>query len=97
MTAKDFTAIKGLQLRVSVEYAKDMCWEFKILLKNENGKLILFFQFSDEEIGGHLGMEAFVKTDDFKKLNVGFSLDEGVAATDDSYLVYYAERTIWRK
>ncbi|XP_058978384.1 aminoacylase-1 isoform X1 [Musca domestica] len=51
---------------------------------------------ADEEIGGHLGMEAFVKSDDFKKLNVGFSLDEGVAATDDSYLVYYAERTIWQ-
>ncbi|XP_013107891.1 aminoacylase-1 isoform X1 [Stomoxys calcitrans] len=51
---------------------------------------------ADEEIGGHLGMEAFVKTDDFKKLNVGFSLDEGVAATDDTYLVYYAERSIWQ-
>lgn len=45
MSAKDFTAIKGLQLRVSVEYAKDMCLEFKIFL-NGNGKLIFIFIFS---------------------------------------------------
>ncbi|TMW48983.1 hypothetical protein DOY81_005927 [Sarcophaga bullata] len=50
----------------------------------------------DEEIGGHLGMEAFVKTDDFKKLNVGFSLDEGIASEDDSFKINYAERTIWQ-
>lgn len=56
-------------------------------------KLVLI----DEEIGGHLGMEAFVKTDDFKKLNVGFSLDEGIASEDDSFKINYAERTIWRK
>ena len=42
-------------------------------------------------------MEAFVKTDDFKKLNVGFSLDEGIASEDDSFKINYAERTIWRK
>uniref|UniRef100_A0A1I8N6R7 N-acyl-aliphatic-L-amino acid amidohydrolase n=1 Tax=Musca domestica TaxID=7370 RepID=A0A1I8N6R7_MUSDO len=51
---------------------------------------------ADEEIGGHLGMEAFVKSPDFKKLNVGFSLDEGIAATDDIYSIYYAEKTIWQ-
>ncbi|XP_061395601.1 aminoacylase-1-like [Musca vetustissima] len=50
----------------------------------------------DEEIGGTLGMAAFVKTDDFKKLNVGFSLDEGIASTDDVYNVYYAEKYIWQ-
>ncbi|XP_065365133.1 aminoacylase-1-like [Calliphora vicina] len=50
----------------------------------------------DEEIGGHLGMEAFVKTDDFKKLNVGFSLDEGIASENDIFKVYYAERSIWQ-
>ncbi|XP_037936843.1 aminoacylase-1A-like [Teleopsis dalmanni] len=50
----------------------------------------------DEEIGGHLGMEVFVKSDDFKKLNVGFSLDEGLASVDDIYRIYYAERSIWQ-
>ncbi|KAM7348873.1 aminoacylase-1-like [Cochliomyia hominivorax] len=50
----------------------------------------------DEEIGGHLGMEAFVKTDDFKKLNVGFSLDEGIASDTETFQVNYAERSIWQ-
>lgn len=51
----------------------------------------------DEEVGGHLGMREFVKTDYFKKMNVGFSLDEGTPSFDESYYVYYAERTAWRK
>ncbi|KAI9582296.1 hypothetical protein GQX74_015419 [Glossina fuscipes] len=41
----------------------------------------------DEEIGGHLGMEAFVKTDDFKKLNIGFSLDEGLASETEKFIL----------
>lgn len=48
----------------------------------------------DEEIGGQAGMGQFVYTDDFKKLNVGFSLDEGIASATDVYPVYYAERYI---
>lgn len=51
----------------------------------------------DEEIGGVLGMKSFVKTDDFKALNVGFSMDEGHASPTDEYVVAYAERSIWRK
>uniref|UniRef100_A0A672GIE6 N-acyl-aliphatic-L-amino acid amidohydrolase n=1 Tax=Salarias fasciatus TaxID=181472 RepID=A0A672GIE6_SALFA len=31
----------------------------------------------DEEVGGHKGMETFVKHPEFQKLNIGFSLDEG--------------------
>uniref|UniRef100_A0A1B0ANA4 Peptidase M20 dimerisation domain-containing protein n=1 Tax=Glossina palpalis gambiensis TaxID=67801 RepID=A0A1B0ANA4_9MUSC len=42
---------------------------------------------SDEEIGGHLGMEAFVKTDDFKKLNIGFSLDDGLASDTKKFIL----------
>ena len=52
---------------------------------------------TDEEIGGHLGMDDFVVSEDFKKLNVGFSLDEGIAGADETYPVFYAERSIWRK
>ncbi|XP_055914631.1 aminoacylase-1-like [Eupeodes corollae] len=48
----------------------------------------------DEELGGKPGMAMFVHTDDFKKLNVGFSLDEGIASATDVYPVYYAERFI---
>lgn len=50
----------------------------------------------DEEIGGTDGMMAFVRTDAFKNLNVGFALDEGLATPDDQFPVYYAERSVWR-
>lgn len=50
----------------------------------------------DEEVGGYLGMEKFVKTNEFKALNVGFSLDEGIASPTEEFNVYYAERTIWQ-
>lgn len=51
----------------------------------------------DEEIGGVLGMQAFVPTDDFKSLNIGFSLDEGCPSPTDVFPVFYAERSVWRK
>uniref|UniRef100_A0A1B0CBE7 N-acyl-aliphatic-L-amino acid amidohydrolase n=1 Tax=Lutzomyia longipalpis TaxID=7200 RepID=A0A1B0CBE7_LUTLO len=50
----------------------------------------------DEEVGGKLGMAKFVHTDDFKALNVGFSLDEGIASPTDTFPVFYAERPTWR-
>lgn len=49
----------------------------------------------DEEVGGLLGMAKFVLTDEFKAMNVGFALDEGIASPTDKFNVYYAERTIW--
>ncbi|XP_011638967.1 aminoacylase-1 [Pogonomyrmex barbatus] len=49
----------------------------------------------DEEIGGVLGMKEFVHTADFKALNVGFALDEGVAGPSDKMYVFYGERSIW--
>ena len=36
------------------------------------------FCLLDEEIGGSSGMNVFVGLDDFKSLNVGFALDEGL-------------------
>lgn len=33
--------------------------------------------FTDEEIGGHQGMELFVKRPEFQALRAGFALDEG--------------------
>lgn len=32
----------------------------------------------DEEVGGKKGMKLFTELDYFKKLNVGFALDEGL-------------------
>ncbi|XP_028142363.1 aminoacylase-1 isoform X1 [Diabrotica virgifera virgifera] len=50
----------------------------------------------DEETGGVDGMKAFVKTNDFKNLNIGFALDEGMASPTNEYPVFYAERIIWQ-
>ncbi|CAH4033947.1 unnamed protein product [Pieris brassicae] len=49
----------------------------------------------DEEVGGEQGMAQFVKSEHFKKLNIGFALDEGLASPTDHYVVYNGERSIW--
>lgn len=51
----------------------------------------------DEETFGPAGMIAFVPSDAFKALNVGFTLDEGIASPTDVFSVFYGERTAWRK
>lgn len=50
----------------------------------------------DEETGGNLGMKKFVESPEFESLNIGFALDEGLASIDDSFSLYYGERTLWR-
>jgi aminoacylase len=49
----------------------------------------------DEEIGGGTGAALFVKTQFFKYLNVGVTLDEGMTSPSDNYTVYYGERIPW--
>ncbi|KXN70589.1 N-acyl-L-amino-acid [Conidiobolus coronatus NRRL 28638] len=49
----------------------------------------------DEEIGGFDGMKCFLESKEFKELNVGFSLDEGVTTPLNEYKVYYGERVTW--
>lgn len=49
----------------------------------------------DEEIGGIEGMKLFVHTQEFKKLNVGFGLDEGIAVPGDTIPVFYGERNVF--
>lgn len=46
----------------------------------------------DEELGGNLGMVEFVTSKEFKAMNVGFSLDEGVASPTQDFIVYNSER-----
>lgn len=53
------------------------------------------WELTDEETGGIAGMKVFVHADEFKALNVGFSLDEGLASANEVFPVYYAERSIW--
>ncbi|KAL6661139.1 hypothetical protein ACP70R_000523 [Stipagrostis hirtigluma subsp. patula] len=49
----------------------------------------------DEEIGGHEGAEVFVSSKEFKDMNVGLVLDEGLASPGEEYRVFYAERSPW--
>jgi aminoacylase len=49
----------------------------------------------DEETGGLQGMAQWIQTDDFRRLNVGFALDEGLANPADCYTVFYGERAVW--
>ena len=45
---------------------------------NVDSNLYHHFFLSDEEVGGAKGMNLFVQMEYFKKLNVGFALDEGM-------------------
>lgn len=49
----------------------------------------------DEEIGGVDGAGNFVSSEDFQKLNVGVTLDEGLASPSESYRVFNGERSPW--
>ena len=49
----------------------------------------------DEEIGGVDGMAKFVQSAEFKSLNVGFSLDEGLAGPEEEIPLYYGERNVF--
>jgi aminoacylase len=67
-------------------------------LKNSGVKLKRTVHLSfvpDEEIGGHDGMQKFVQTPDFKKLNIGFGLDEGIAVPGETMPVFYGERNVF--
>ncbi|KAK9875951.1 hypothetical protein WA026_011052 [Henosepilachna vigintioctopunctata] len=50
----------------------------------------------DEEIGGEDGMNLFVQTEFFKKMNVGASLDESVATEKKEFRVFYGEKNCWQ-
>ncbi|XP_051841376.1 aminoacylase-1 isoform X1 [Antechinus flavipes] len=49
----------------------------------------------DEEVGGHKGMELFVKRPEFQALRAGFALDEGLASPTETFTVFYSERSPW--
>lgn len=49
----------------------------------------------DEELGSHRGVIKFIEHDYFKKMNVGFIMDEGLASPGEEYPVYYGERCTW--
>jgi len=103
-THKPFAADMDDQGRIYARGAQDMkCVGIQYLeairrLKDHGVRLIRTLHICfvpDEEIGGNLGMREFIKTEDFKKLNVGCALDEGMASEDNDFLLYYGERCIW--
>ncbi|KAM7257309.1 hypothetical protein ACFE04_013050 [Oxalis oulophora] len=49
----------------------------------------------DEEIGGHDGAELFADSQEFKDMNVGILLDEGLASPEEHYRAFYSERCPW--
>lgn len=49
----------------------------------------------DEEIGGADGMGKFINSQEFKDLNVGFALDEGLSSLNEEAIVFYGERVAW--
>ncbi|OMJ20661.1 Aminoacylase-1 [Smittium culicis] len=52
----------------------------------------------DEEIGGKEGMGAFIKTKEFKDMNAGFDIDEGIQSLNDVTYAFFQERTLcWVK
>ena len=46
----------------------------------------------DEEVGGLDGAALFVNSNEFKSLNVGIALDEGLANPENAFSVFYGER-----
>ncbi|XP_063621999.1 aminoacylase-1-like isoform X2 [Cydia splendana] len=50
----------------------------------------------DEEKGGEQGMREFLKTEAYRRLNVGFALDEGLSNAGEEYLVFNGEKTKWQ-
>ena len=56
----------------------------------------IFISFvPDEELGGHKGMAELCKSDEFKALNIGLALDEGLAREDDDMTIFYGERHVF--
>ncbi|XP_051172765.1 aminoacylase-1-like [Leptopilina boulardi] len=75
---------------VSIQYVESIR---RLKLNGIRLKRTIHISFApEEEIGGKDGIESFVKTEDFKKLNVGFCIDESVASPLESIFLFYDER-----
>ncbi|NXD82401.1 ACY1 protein, partial [Halcyon senegalensis] len=103
-TYPPFEAVKDSQGNIYARGAQDMkCVSIQYLeairrLKAEGksfARTIHLTFVPDEELGGHKGMELFVKRPEFRALNVGFALDEGLASPSDTFSVFYGEKSPW--
>jgi len=97
----------GMQYLAAIRALKEKGSRFKrtIHISFVPGKYPLKYQkflnaisyILDEELGGRKGMLPFVSSKQFKLLNIGFSLDEGIASSTSEFPVFYAERTVKRE
>uniref|UniRef100_A0A915ARF3 N-acyl-aliphatic-L-amino acid amidohydrolase n=1 Tax=Parascaris univalens TaxID=6257 RepID=A0A915ARF3_PARUN len=71
---------------VGIQYIEALRRLQKIGKKNFLRSVHLVFA-PDEEIGGKDGMQKFVDDESFKKLNVGFVLDEGLATEEEAWMI----------
>ncbi|NWW95128.1 ACY1 protein, partial [Rhynochetos jubatus] len=103
-TYPPFEAVKDAQGNIYARGAQDMkCVSIQYLeairrLKAEGkcfSRTIHLTFVPDEEVGGHKGMEMFVQRPEFRALNVGFALDEGLASPSDTFSVFYGEKSPW--
>uniref|UniRef100_A0A8D0FGD9 N-acyl-aliphatic-L-amino acid amidohydrolase n=1 Tax=Strix occidentalis caurina TaxID=311401 RepID=A0A8D0FGD9_STROC len=103
-TYPPFEAVKDSQGNIYARGAQDMkCVSIQYLeairrLKAEGkcfARTIHLTFVPDEEVGGHKGMEMFVQRPEFRALNVGFALDEGLASPSDTFSVFYGEKSPW--
>ncbi|XP_054243187.1 aminoacylase-1 [Indicator indicator] len=103
-TYPPFEAVKDSEGNIYARGAQDMkCVSIQYLeairrLKAEGKcfpRTIHLTFVPDEEVGGHKGMEMFVQRPEFRALNVGFALDEGLASPSDTFSVFYGEKSPW--
>ncbi|XP_051168209.1 aminoacylase-1-like [Leptopilina boulardi] len=67
----------------------------RLKLKGIRLRRTIHLSMVPDEEEGELGMQSFVKSQQFKDLNVGFALDEAIPGSQNKYYVTYAERTIF--
>ncbi|KAF8933191.1 adenylate cyclase [Haplosporangium gracile] len=63
--------------------------------RKEGKKPLRTIHLTWEEIGGVEGMKLLVHHEEFKRLNVAFALDEGIASPKNALKVFYGERMPW--
>merc|ERR1712150_28417 len=73
-------------------------YRLKVLQKKTFKRTIHLCFIADEELGGHEGMAKYVVSKEFKDLNIGFAVDEGLASEDNAIPLFYGERNaFWVK
>lgn len=98
-----FSAHKDENGNIFARGSQDMkcvtCWYLEAIrrLKSEGrsfARTIHLLFTADEEIGSD-ATKSFVKTQEFKDLNLSFGLDEGIANPGNLMRVFYGERSVW--